>query len=221
MTTLATMRTRIADELVNEEITDAQIDRAIVSAIQTYDDGNWWFNQETDSFSTVAAQETYTEAELEDLPNIVDMVSLKVSNGSSTTSLIAMTYSALVDTQDGTVTGIPTNYAIFAGRLWLYPIPDAAYTVTAYYAYKLPTLAQDADTNNWMTDGETLIRQTAKIILATDILQADDVANRFIPLADQALTKLRGENARRMPKKTLSMPLMPVSRSSFNINRGW
>jgi hypothetical protein len=219
MTTLATMRARIADELVNEEITDAQIDRAIVSAIQMYDDGNWWFNQETDTFPTVAAQENYTSADLEDLANIVDFVSMSVTVSSSKTPVIGATYKEIDSLQDGSVTGVPTHFTTFAEQLRLYPIPDDAYTISVSYAYKLTMLAAGADTNAWMTSGEILIRQTAKMLLAADVLHADDMVSRISPWVTDAHSKLKSENAKRMPKKTLTTPAM-LSRNSYNINRG-
>ncbi len=64
-------------------------------------------------------------------------------------------------------TGVPVDYAIFGDQLRLAPIPDAAYTITFSGLARLPTLSQDADTNAWMTEGEALIRNQAKVFLCT------------------------------------------------------
>jgi hypothetical protein len=81
MSTYGTMKTRIADEFVNESITTAQIENAIKSAVKHYEREAFWFNQKVGTFATVAAQEYYTTAANADIPDIVRIDSMRSSEG--------------------------------------------------------------------------------------------------------------------------------------------
>ena len=82
--------------------------------------------------------------------------SLQIINGKA--RLVAVENNMIEDVQDGTVTGEPEQYSRYADKIRLYPIPAAVYTMSMSYIYKLTELAQDADTNAWMTECEELIR---------------------------------------------------------------
>jgi hypothetical protein len=199
MTTYATMRTRILDELADENLTAAQVNNAILSAIKHHERKPWWFNQKVGTFSTVADQELYTSSDLSDIPNMVQIQSLLVTSGSSTKApLRALDNGNIEDMQDGTVTGEPEYYSRFADKIRLYPIPDAVYTMTASYVYKLTALSADSDTNSWTNECEELTRQAAKRILAADLLHDDDLAMKFGTLEAAARDTLMEEYRTRL-----------------------
>ena len=79
MSTYGTMKTRIADEFVNESITTAQISNAIQTAIKHYQRKPFWFNTKRSTFATVAAQEEYAAAANADIPYIVMIDSMSVN----------------------------------------------------------------------------------------------------------------------------------------------
>lgn len=221
MTTYAIMRARIADELANDgDITTAQINFAIGDTIKVYERKPWWFNQKTDTFPTVAAQEYYSSADLADIPNIVQIVSATLDTGSLKHPLKALDYVAIDDEQDGSVDGEPRVFAVFKENIRLYPIPKAVYTVTLSYIYRLPALSADADTNAWTDEAEELVRQGAKRRIALNYLQSEEVAARFASLEREAYSELMAENRRRWPNKQLRVPAM-LPYKTFNITRGW
>lgn len=224
MTSYVEMKTRIADELLDSgALTTAQISAAILSAIRNYQRKPFYFNQKKAStFSTVADQEYYTSTELSDIPNIVQMEGAKVTVNSYKRTLRPLDFETIEDGQDGTITGAPSAYCAFNQKIRLYPIPDAVYTVTLAYVYRLTALSADGDTNAWVdeVDAEELIRQSAKRILALDILHDDELAVRCYNREAEVLADLLAETRRRLPNTTLTIPAMPSMRDSFNINTG-
>jgi hypothetical protein len=219
MTTYATMRTRIADEMVNDgDITSAQINYAIQDTIKQYERRPWWWNQKTATMSTVASQEYYSSSDLADIPDIVQIVAATV--GTIKSPMRAVDYLTIDDEQDGSVEGEPRVFAVFKENIRLYPIPDAVYTVTLSYIYRLTALSADADTNAWTTDAEELIRQGAKRRIAINYLQADDLAARFAVMEREAFTELMAENRRRWPNTVLRTPAM-LPHQMFDITKGY
>ena len=220
MTTYGTMRNRIADELANDgDITAAQINYAIQDTVKQYERKPWWFNQKTDTFSTVVAQEYYTSADLADIPDIVQIVSATVAD-TSARPLRPVDYQTIDDEQDGSVDGFPRCYAVFKESLRLFPIPEAVYTVTLSYVYRLAALSADGDSNVWTTDAEELIRQGAKRRIALNYLNSEEIAARVAVMEREAYTEMIAENRRRWPNTILRPPVMlPIE--SYNIRRGW
>jgi hypothetical protein len=221
MTTYATMRTRILDEYVNESLTASQVNAAIQTAIKHYERKPFFFNERTNTFSTVAAQEYYSSSDLSDIPNIVHIVSATVTSDSLKCKLLPVDFSIMDDEQDGSVTGEPEQIAVFKQQIRLYPIPDTAYTVTLAYIYRFTALSGDSDTNAWMVEGEELIRQRAKRTLALDSLHADDLAGRAATLEAEALDELMAEGRRRLPNTVLRPEPMLNGGNIFNFTRGY
>ena len=220
MPTYSDMRARIADELANDgDISTNQINYAIQDAIKLYERRPWWFNQKIATFSTVAAQEYYTSADLADIPNIVQIDNAVVSNNGYKTPLRAVDYSTIDDIQDGSVTAEPACFCVYQQSIRLYPIPDAAYTVTLSYVYRLTTLSADSDSNAWTNDAEELIRQCAKRRIALNYLESEEVAARFATLEREAYSEMMAENRRRRPNTLLQVPVM-LAPDSFNIYTG-
>lgn len=213
MSTYGTMQTRIADELINESITTAQIQKAIQTAIAHYEREPWWFNQKVGTFSTVADQELYTATEFSDMANVVRIDSMLATSGSTDTKLRGVDYSTIEDVQDGSVSGDPTFYTRYADKIRLYPIPSSVMTMTVSYIYKLAALNADADTNAWVDECEELIRNQAKQTLCYDIIHAFDLGDRFDAQAKFAYDRLRNENRLRQPQ--------PLLRTDWPFNRGY
>ena len=214
------MRTRIADELANDgDITSAQINYAIQDTIKQYERTPWWWNEKTATMATVNAQEYYSSSDLSDIPDIVRIVSALVTENSLKRSLTPYEFSQIDDVQDGSMTGCPEAYALFKENIRLYPIPDAVYTVTLAYIYRLTALSADSDSNAWTTDAEELIRQGAKRRIALNYLHTDELAARCAVMEREAFAELQAENRRRRPNTRLKVPAM-LSAGGFNINAG-
>lgn len=215
MTTYADMRERIADELANDgDITSAQINNAIKTAIQMHERRSFWFNMGDNTFSTVSGREFYTSSNVGNLGNIIEFLSIRCQYGDTvsplgliaTSSLQYVQNSVIEALQNGTKTGTPRFYSRYDQQLRLFPIPDASYTMPIRYVYKLDVLAADDDSNAWTEEAEELIREAAKRIIAIDILNAPDLAANFAALEDVALQKLVAEFAQRFPFAPVAVP---------------
>lgn len=210
MTTFVTMQTRIADELVNEPITTAQIQNAIKTAIAFHERRAFWFNMKRTTFTAVIGQDYYTNSEIADLEDVMDVLSVHVTS-SGTDYKLRHVGAHVIDTlQSGSVSGRPAMFSRFDNQLRLYPKPDVAYVMPVRYTYKLADLSADGDTNAWMTDGEELIRQGAKRILCTDIIAAPDMAKTFADIEAVILARMVDEQGQRFP----FVPSVPARREA-------
>jgi hypothetical protein len=194
MTTLAVMKSRIADELARTDLT-SQIALAITDAIAAYTGERWWFNESrtTVSFSTVDGQEFYTSSDDADIANIrrMDYCVLYVGNDVRRLEYRCpedMEYLSVNGTQEGT----PWSYGWFDNKIRLYPVPDAVYTIRIAAHVKVAAPASDSEASNpWMTDAERLIRSRAKLELAIHVLKDDDTAARMSEAVREAWSDLK------------------------------
>lgn|SRR5215510_12331994 len=192
MTTFLVMQTRIADELVRDDLA-SQTRNAINDAIKTWEGIRLTFNERRYLINTVADTEYY------DLTNtavlffedgssvgtggtLLEIDDIRITVNSSWYSLSPRT-DAWFSRNSGPAaayTGQPDSYGVFGNILRLFPIPDAVYPLSLAGLGRLSPvpLSADADTNPWMVEGETLIRQQAKYILYRDLLRdAEGKAN--------------------------------------------
>jgi len=188
MTTYLIMQQRIADELVRDDLT-GQIQKAINSAIQTWEAIRFAFNERRYLIQTVAGQEYYDLID----PTLLLYDESAVGTGETileldhdpTVTVNNSYYPLAPRTQGwfnrnaamaGQYTGQPDSYGIFNKQLRIFPVPNAVYDINLEGLARLSPnpLSADADTNAWMTDGEALIRHHAKFLLYRDILRDAD-----------------------------------------------
>jgi len=206
MTTYVTLRTRINDEL-DESLSDATVNAAIQTAIKFYERKRFWFNEKTGTFATVGDQEYYGSLANSDIPNLVTIDSMVVTESSYKSPMYSATMEMIDACQNGSVTGLPKHFAYFNSQIRLYPIPDQVYTVTMAYQYRLTALSADADSNSWTTDAEALIRARAKWELCTHKLWNYDLADRLMLVESRELNELQAETRRRRSNRTLKVDL--------------
>lgn len=221
MTTYATMRTRIDDELTDTDVSDAQINKAILSAIAHYERKPFWFNETTTTFPTVNAQEYYSSSDNAAIDTLIHIRSMVISISGQKTPIKPVDFNVIDDEQDGSMIGHPYCYAYFKENIRLYPIPDGAYTITMAYIQRLTALSADGDSNAWTTDAEELIRNAAKRRIALDISHDEALAARCAVMEREAYDELMAENRRRRPNTRLLTPGMPMLPGRYNINRDW
>ena len=172
MSDFATMKLRILDDLDRNDIT-SQAGSAIKTAIAFYEHTRFWFLEQRSTSSTTAGQEFYgLPADFQDDDSLV----LEVSN--YTYPLTKRHYSTTEDwfVKSSTFTGQPTDYAIYDEQIRLYPVPNEAYTMTLSYQKTASALSADGDTNEWMVEGEELIRSRAEFNLFARMLRDYDAA---------------------------------------------
>lgn len=187
------MQTRIANELVRTDLT-AEIQSAIQDAMTHYEGHRFWFNEQRATAVTVTGQEFYP------LPtDFIDLDSLVLTENSNLRLLEPRTMLDMDNIRRATTErGRPETWALYQEQFRLYPIPDAAYTLTVAYLRRLPALSAVTDTNAWMTRGEMLIRARAKKELYEHVMNDRDKAQRMERLEIQALAALVSQTEKRI-----------------------
>ena len=164
MTTVAVMATRMSGHINRGSTYDTQIREAINTAVKHYKPRRFTFNTKRSTASTVKDQEYYA------LPNDlkeIDMLRVLYSSGDYTDPLHEVTY-RWIERHRHNVSYVsqPEKFAVQGLDLRLWPVPDAAYTLTMTYLRDIggfSATATDATTNEWTTDAEELIRSRAMV----------------------------------------------------------
>lgn len=217
MSNLLTMVERIEDEVDDAGIR-TQVQRAIQTAIRHYSSKRLFLTERSFTFVTVASQESYDIDDAADIDTFLEVQDSYVTSGGIRYPIKPVPYGTLSDAQSGSVVSRPTNWAFFARSFYLYPIPDAAYTVTISGHCRLATLSGDTDTNAWMTDGEELIRQRAKRIIAMDVTKEPTDAQAAEALEMMALDALERETTLRRGRQLLRVDSALLGQPLYNIN---
>jgi len=171
MSDLGTLRSRIADDIARSDLT-SQIATAINNAIRHYERERFWFNEATASLVTVASTQTVA------LPSdFMAADNVRVTVNGSTYDLFPRT-KAYIDalTVTASHTGQPSDWTIYAQNLWLWPVPDAVYTLTMTYQKSLGALSSSSDTNAWMVEAEGLIRNRAESEIYSSVIRDQEMA---------------------------------------------
>lgn len=199
MTTLATMKERIARELRRTNI-DTQIAEAISTAIAQYDGERFYWNESRQTtFSTVVSQEFYTATDVGAEIWKLDYIELYVDDQPFT--LVVEDDPERIErlSMNNTQTGQPRYYSYYGNKLRLYPSPDDVYTVRVGGVLSIAAPATDAETGNvWMTTAEYLIRLRAKYEIAINVLHDAELAQYFGAAVEQELERLKKRTAHRV-----------------------
>lgn len=120
-------------------------------------------------------------------------------------SLCPVSAGELSDMLEGTPgNGEPTMFAVQAGVIRLFRVPDIAYTVRLDGLSRLSTLSADTDTNAWMTEGERLIRTLAKAILLDEVIVDPANADRMYGRYEMIKRELVNETDNRTVGTTMA-----------------
>ena len=185
MSTYAVMQSRIADDIVRDDL-GSQIQNAINDAIELQEGERFKFNERRYQILTVAAQEYYdlsgptlltsagAAVEAGEVLLEVDYISCTISNAPY--QLTPRTQQHMSEWQSTSYQGQPADYTIYGQQLRIWPTPSGEYTLELGGLARLGPnpLSNDSDVNGWMTDGASIIRAQAKILLYRDILRDVD-----------------------------------------------
>lgn len=190
--TYGEMQRAIADEIGNRTdllvplsdsgLTLSPIQYAIQSAIAKWEREPFYFNEEYEAefFTTVAGQELYTQLDDPAIKTWPYIVNLHINIANNRWQLARRSWQELdLISMNPQTRGQPSDWAYFSDRVRLYPIPDNAYVIRGARGERFVTMDTDGDETPWTTDGYDLIRSEAKLILASEVLMDDDLANRM------------------------------------------
>lgn len=196
MGTLADLKSRIALELARTDLS-VQIANAVNDAIRFYGRERFWFNQSRNiTFGTINGQQAYGVSDQALIPSLIKIDDIFFSDEKYPLDRYSATDFEML-TGGSTANGRPCAYTYTDNQIFLYPTPNAVYTLRLYAHYRLPVLA-DGDANAWTDDAEELIRTHAKQVLYLDSLEDDQGAARMGVKIPELLAVLRAETSARM-----------------------
>lgn len=206
MTTLGVMRTSIINETLRDDLTQEQLNKAINDAIKIWEATRFTFNEKRYLLDTVQGQEYYgiTSPNGEEIMEI-DSITILVSNVPYPLTPRTQQWFDTYQSPAQVYMGQPDSYGIYGNQLRLFPIPDGGGANAGSYRITISALARLGpyplknanDTNAWMTEGETLIREQAKLIIYRNLLRdetgvalcKDAIAEALSPLKRKMTAK--------------------------------
>lgn len=189
MTQLSVMRSRIEDYLDRSDL-ETQVTLAINRAIEYYEKERFWFNEKTGTFSTVANQKNYSSSD--SIPTDMAQIDyVEVTASGKEYELTPRTYDYIKELIGFDMTGQPTDYAYYQENFYLYPVPNAVYTITVSYQQKYTALSADTDENDFTTDAEDLIEARSLWWLYKNIIHDNEQADSAKIAELDALASLR------------------------------
>lgn len=199
MSTLGTMKARIADEFAGRTDLLAQIEAAIRSAILTHGGERWWFGDALLTPTVGAGLDTLVLAG----PNgeaVLAVDGLRVQWGGYWTDARHRPLDYIEERRGTGMRGPPGDFAWFGGALFLSPVPlaDTPLRVQACLSPVAPA-ADDTAGNSWMVHAEDLIRHTAAADVLANVIQDQGMAAVRATQAEIARRRLM---ARRTPAPT-------------------
>ncbi len=197
MSTFADMVSKIADDMKREDLT-TNIGVAVNRAISHYAGQDpFYFNEATGTFSTVASQKIYTSTDT-NITDIASILMVKIAiNASTLIELTPRTFQYIEQLDVNSNPGQPFDYAYYNESFYIYPIPDAVYTVTVYYYKDYPEL-EGAQSNDFTNFAEDLIEARARWNLYSATIQDVEAAKLAKDQEMDALQALRYSSARKM-----------------------
>ncbi len=205
MSTYAQVAANIADKLVNTDFS-SQVNDEINRAIAFYASESFYFNETTGTFNTVAGQKSYGSAD--SVPtNIkqIDSVKLTISSNNFT-YLDSVSYKETEEEDSSSTRGQPRKYSYYTQKFFLYPLPDAAYTVTVSYKKSYTDLSAGGDSNDFTTTTLAKDLIEARVMKNMYAVWLDDInrAKTFQMLEDEYLMQLRSETDRLVAPRSIT-----------------
>lgn len=195
MATLGAIYDRINSDYLNRTDLTAETKRAVAGAVRFYERQRFWFNEASTQSVTVASSANFN------LP--ADFLVLdRLRYPAGPWSLIEVDLHTMQDMRNGSATGKPTHFTIYAGSFTLYPTPDNSYSLTVAYVRQLPILSATtatASTNDWFSAAEDLIVFHATKLMWANVLRNTEEALKYAELERRAYQMLLAANEQRVP----------------------
>ena len=91
--------------------------------------------------------------------------------------------------------GAPAYYALTAGELEIYPVPDGTYSVELYYISSIPALS-DSNTSNWLLNYYADAYLYGSLVHSAPYLKDDSRATVWAALYQSAIDAINAESER-------------------------
>lgn len=195
MATYAELRTRVAGEMLRDDLLDESLTvlkDAIKASIRHYQTRDWWFLTTVASAVTVASQDYVTR------PATIEQIHT-VSIPALGWELCREPITSIEAWDEPSVqTGQPVAYAEEAETLRLWPVPNAVFTLKIVGTAKPAELSNDSDTNIWTTTGLDLIVAETKRRLFMSFFRDLNAAGAAQAEVQTALDAIERQNVSRL-----------------------
>lgn len=199
MSDFGTMVRRIREDLDRGSNYDTKIKQAIVDAIVYYSPNRLGFNTKRSRALITSGMEMLA------LPlDWIEADYLRLENDGQRVPIQEVGYDWMEDQRENdSDRGEPNYYAIQHREMRMFPIPDHTYTLVLSFQYQQTNIsisASDLSTNDWMTEGEQLIRMYAQGDVLMNAIKGDESMQQGLLLQAKAendiLPKLEARAAR-------------------------
>lgn len=200
MTTLATLKAEIADDITRSDLTDA-IAAAITAAIKYFQTKRFYFNETRDlTFSTVIGQSRYATVDDADIPKFITLDGVFATINGQNRQLRPMRVQEFEVLNDNSAsTGEPYSYCYYNIGFGLYPIPGAVYTIRPIGHVLIDAPADDTEAGNaWMTEAYQLIRRRAAADVLLTKVRDFEFAQAMAMAADTEFSRLEADTSKRI-----------------------
>lgn len=217
MPTFGQLKTRIA-ERINISNEDSKIGDAINEAISFYSHQHLWFNEATAQFTTVEDNPDLTPSPTAlpaDFLYEWEQGGLILTYNNRKYELQKITHSQREAIDDTNSTSQPSFYTYRLQKIYLYPIPDRAYTVDLYYIKSYDTLTTDNASNDWTNFADRLIEAKALADLYLNERHSD---NKHSVYEDKA--KREFDNLQKRNRKGRGTGRLKVQSLIYDVGRG-
>lgn len=178
MATLGTLRTRIADELqIDSSTYSTEIDRAIYSAIEFYNDKDFWFLDTSPATVTLSATVNYALSTILPGRSQIKHIWLHLTPIKEELHYRPLNEFLQFDFSDN-YTGDPLYWTIENDTLKILPKPQSTFTAEVYYTLRRSMTASASASSVWTNEAEELIRLTAEVDILENRIKDYDEAMR-------------------------------------------
>ena len=197
MATLGTLRTRISDELqIDATVFSSEIDRAIYSAIEFFNDKDFWFLDTSPAMITLSATIDYPLATILPGRSHIKQIWLHLTPIKQELHFRTLSEFLGLDFSDN-YTGDPEYWTIENDTLRIFPKPQSTFTAEAYYSLRRSMTASASASSVWTNEAEELIRLTAEVDILENRMKDFDEAMRKRGRLQAVLMNLDEKTVRR------------------------
>lgn len=215
----------ITDDLIDERLTNGQIQNAINQALKYYSRKTFYFNTIKDNIAVNPTQEYYTT--LNSTALFTNHYSIQIIKFTPSGEIEGWEVKPKTDAViEGAIVGntsqrVPTHYSYAQMQLRLYPVPNVAGNLSIIATYQYPFLSGDTATHVFLERADELIRQAAKRYIAFNILHDQPLGDRCAAMEAEEFASLRAETMARDPVEPLvvdeTLVLLPSGSVVYDI----